>query len=75
MVERLRTGIDALTAAATLSWLFLSAAFDSAVDMISGRELPHPDLKTVAEGPEPNVPRSWTIRLPKTVKRREERAA
>lgn len=51
--EPLKTGLDTLSSAATLSWAFLGAVLNTAIDIVSGRQLPHPDMKSVAEAPEP----------------------
>ena len=55
MQEAVQTGLDTIIALAALSWSFLSSVADIAVDFISGRELPEPDLKHVATAPEPGA--------------------
>jgi hypothetical protein len=57
--ERLKSVWDSLSAAAALAWTFFTALVDTAVDLLSGRQLPHPDFKSVAESPAPAlVPRT-----------------
>lgn len=55
MPEGLKTGLDTVTGAAVLTWSFLGSLADMAVDLMAGRELPHPDLKSVAAAPEPGA--------------------
>jgi hypothetical protein len=65
--EALKTGLDTLAAAATLSWSILGSLADMAFDLLSGRQLPEPDLKSVAEAPEPGA--ICRIRTPKPIPR------
>lgn len=53
--EGLKTGLDTVTAAAVLTWNFLSSLADIIVDLVTGRELPQPDVKSVATAPEPGA--------------------
>lgn len=53
--EEIKAGLDTVTAAGVLAWSFLGSLADIAVDLISGRDLPQPDLKSVAAAPEPGA--------------------
>ena len=53
--EGVKVGLDTVTAAAVLTWSFLSSLADISMDLISGRELPEPNLKSVATAPEPGA--------------------
>ena len=55
MPEEIQTGLDAVRSAAVLAWSFAGSLADIAVDLITGRELPEPDLKSVATAPEPGA--------------------
>ncbi len=55
LAEEIKTGLDTVTAAGVLAWSFLGAVADIAVDLMSGRKLPQPDLKSVAAAPEPGA--------------------
>jgi len=65
--EGIKTGLDTVTAAAVLTWSFLGSLADTAADLISGRELPEPDLKSVATAPEPGA--SSRVRRPVVIPR------
>ena len=77
--EGIQTAFDKVTAGAVLTWNFLSSAADIAVDLITGRELPEPGLKSVATAPEPGA--LCKVRPPATISRttrakiREDKAA
>jgi hypothetical protein len=76
--EGIKAGLDTLTATAVLTWNFLCALGDIAVDLVAGRELPEPDLKSVATAPEPGA--TCKVRPPVTIPRatrklREDEAA
>jgi hypothetical protein len=53
--EEIKTGLDTLASAAVLTWTFLGSLADTAIDLLSGRKLPQPDLKSVATAPEPGT--------------------
>ena len=53
--EGIKTGLDTVLAATTLTWSLLASLADSALDLLAGRRLPEPDLKSVAEAPEPGA--------------------
>ncbi len=53
--EGIQIGLDGLVAAVTLTRSFLASLLDTAFDLLSGRQLPEPDLKSVAEAPEPGA--------------------
>lgn len=53
--EGIQTGLDTVRSAAVLAWSFAGSLADIAVDLITGRELPQPDLKSVATAPEPGA--------------------
>jgi hypothetical protein len=53
--EAVNTGFDTIAALAALIWSFMGSIADTAVDFISGREVPEPDLKSVATAPEPGT--------------------
>ncbi len=76
--EGIKTGLDTVAAAASLSWSFLASLADTAFDLLSGRQLPQPDLKSVAEAPEPGaisrVPPPKSIPRPVRTPRHEEAA-
>ena len=55
MSEGIKTGLDTVLAAIALARAYLAALADSALDLLSGRRLPEPDLKSVAEAPEPGA--------------------
>jgi hypothetical protein len=77
--EELKTGLDTLMSAAVLTWNFLGSLADIAVDVVSGRQLPEPDLKSVAAAPEPGA--TCKVRAPMAIprttrsKRRQDEAA
>ena len=77
--EGIKTGLDTATAAAVLTWNVISSLADIAVDLISGRKLPEPDLKSVAAAPEPGA--TCKLRPPVSIPRttrskiREDEAA
>ena len=51
--EKIQSGLDRVAAAWALAWALVAAFLESAVDLLTGREVPHPDLKQVAPSPEP----------------------
>jgi hypothetical protein len=53
--EHIQTGLDTMAALAALTWSIMGSLADTAVDLISGRELPEPDLQSVATAPEPGA--------------------
>ena len=53
--EGVKTALDMMISAAALSWNVLSCLAETAWDLVSGRQLPEPDLKSVAEAPEPGA--------------------
>ena len=53
--EGIHIGLDTVNTLAVLTWNFLGSMADIAVDLITGRELPQPDLKSVAAAPEPGA--------------------
>ncbi len=53
LAEGIRTGLDTVAAAVTLSWSVLASLADTGFDLLSGKRPPEPDLKSVAEAPEP----------------------
>jgi hypothetical protein len=65
--EGIKTGLDTMTSAAALGWNLLSCLADTALDLLSGRQLPEPDLKSVAEAPEPGA--VSRVRPPKVIPR------
>ena len=67
MSEEIEVGIDTVVAAATLTWSFLGSLRDTVFDFLSGRRLPEPDLKSVANAPEPGA--ICRIRTPKAIPR------
>jgi hypothetical protein len=52
--EKLQSGWDRLNAACVLAWTMLVVFLQSTIDVLTGREVPHPDLKQVAPSPEPS---------------------
>jgi hypothetical protein len=77
--EGMKTGLDTMTALATLTWSFMGSLADIVFDFISARELPQPDLKSVATAPEPGAPCKLRqpVAIPRTKrsKIREDEAA
>jgi hypothetical protein len=67
MAEGIKTGLDAVAGAAHLSWSVLHALAATTFDLLSGRQLPQPDLKSIAQAPEPGAINR--IRLPKSIPR------
>lgn len=65
--EDIKIGLDTMTSAAVLSWNVLSSLADTALDLLLGRQLPLPDLKSVAEAPEPGA--ISRLRPPKVIPR------
>ena len=55
MPEGIQTGLDTVASATVLTWSLVGSLADIAVDLITGRELPEPDLKSVATAPEPGA--------------------
>jgi hypothetical protein len=53
--EGIKIALDTMISAAVLSWNVLSCLADTALDLLFGRQLPVPDLKSVAEAPEPGA--------------------
>jgi hypothetical protein len=53
MREKILWGWDRIQAGCELGWMILAAVLASLADLISGREIPHPDLKQAAPSPEP----------------------
>lgn len=53
--EGIKTALDKMISAAALSWNVLSCLTETAWDFVLGRQLPEPDLKSVAEAPEPGA--------------------
>ena len=51
--EKLQSGRDRVVAVAVLGWALVTAVGAAILDVVSGREVPHPDLKQVAPSPEP----------------------
>jgi hypothetical protein len=51
--EKLQSGWDRVAALAFVGWALLIAFSASVVDLVMGRDIPHPDLKQVAPSPEP----------------------
>jgi len=51
--DKIESWLDRVQAAGLLGWFLLVALSESVADVISGREIPHPDLKQVAPSPEP----------------------
>jgi hypothetical protein len=75
--EGIQTGLDTVTAAALLAWSFLGSLADIAVDLVTGRELPEPDLKSVAAAPEPGATRKLRppVAIPRATRKiREDEA-
>lgn len=51
--ERTHSVVDRVKAAFKLGYILTGAVLESVMDLVTGREVPHPDLKQVASSPEP----------------------
>jgi hypothetical protein len=51
--EKFQSGRDTAVAVVVLGWELMTAVAAAILDVVSGREVPHPDLKQVAPSPEP----------------------
>jgi hypothetical protein len=69
--EGIKIGLDTMSSAVALSWNVLSCLADTALDLVFGRQLPEPDMKSVAEAPEPGA--VSRLRPPKVIPRTSRR--
>jgi hypothetical protein len=51
----MQAGFDRMVAVVVFSWNVIGSLADMCLDILAGRPIPEPDLKTVAEAPQPGA--------------------
>ncbi|MBV8476649.1 MAG: hypothetical protein JO266_09365 [Acidobacteria bacterium] len=79
LAEGIMAGLDTVATAAVLACSVFGSLADIFIDVLAGRQIPEPDLKTVAEAPEPGAvsrvrPPKNLPRTSRSTVRREEAA-